>query len=136
MMRRDAIEKRVETRAGGRCEYCRMHQSLQGATFHLEHVVPRSRGGRRVLGNLAWACPRCNLKKSDRVLIQDPATGRTVRLFNPRVDAWTDHYRFSGYRVVARTIVGRATLAALDLNHPRRLRIRRAEALFGLFPPD
>ena len=35
----------VSTRAGDRCEYCRMHQSLQGATFHVEHIVPRSRGG-------------------------------------------------------------------------------------------
>ena len=30
---------------------------------------------------------------------------------------------------------GRATVFALDLNHPRRLLIRQAEALFGLFPP-
>ena len=28
----------VRARAGDRCEYCRMHQSLQGATFHVEHV--------------------------------------------------------------------------------------------------
>ena len=38
-------ERQVEARAGERCEYCRMHQALQGATFHIEHVVPRSRGG-------------------------------------------------------------------------------------------
>jgi hypothetical protein len=37
--------RQVETRTGGRCEYCRMHQALQGATFHLEHILPQSRGG-------------------------------------------------------------------------------------------
>ena len=29
----------------------------------------------------------------------------------------------------------RATIAALDLNGPRRIRIRQAEQVFGLFPP-
>jgi hypothetical protein len=30
--------------------------------------------------------------------------------------------------------VGRATAALLDLNHPRRLRIREVERVFGLHP--
>jgi hypothetical protein len=135
MTRPAAIERKVERRAGSRCEYCRMHQSLQGATFHLEHVIPRSRGGTRRLDNLAWACPGCNLRKSDRVEVEDPETGETVSLFNPRTDVWAEHFRFVGYRVVALTAVGRATLVALELNHPRRIRIRRAEAFFRLFPP-
>lgn len=71
--RRD-IARQAEDRAGGRCEYCRMHQSLQGATFHLEHVVPHSRGGDAQLDNLAWACPSCNLHKSNRVESVDPET--------------------------------------------------------------
>ena len=74
----------VRRRAGYRCEYCRMHQSLQGATFHLEHVRPRSRGGGTVAENLAFACPQCNLHKSDRVKAPEPADGRFVPLFNPR----------------------------------------------------
>jgi hypothetical protein len=32
-------------------------------------------------------------------------------------------------------MIGRATVFALDLNHPRRLLIREAEELFDLFPP-
>ena len=35
--------RQVAERANGRCEYCQMHQSLQGATFHGEHVIPHSR---------------------------------------------------------------------------------------------
>ena len=57
------IGREVEHRAAGRCEYCRMHQSLQGATFHVEHVIPRCLGGTSEFGNLAWACPSCNLHK-------------------------------------------------------------------------
>ena len=47
----------VEARAKQRCEYCRMHQALQGATFHVEHILPTSAGGSDELSNLAWACP-------------------------------------------------------------------------------
>lgn len=136
MTARSDIEQQVEFRADSRCEYCRMHQSLQGATFHVEHVIPRSHGGQTVLENLAWACPGCNLRKSDRVLVEDPQTGRSVSLFSPRASAWNDHFRWNGYEIAGITATGRATLHALDLNNPRRLRIRHAEELFGLFPVE
>jgi hypothetical protein len=113
-----------------------MHQSLQGATFHVEHILPRSRGGQSSPENLAWACPGCNLYKSSRVDVPDPQTGQLVPLFNPRVDAWEAHFQWDGYHVVPLTPIGRATAAALDFNHPRRIRIRQAEAQFGLFPPS
>lgn len=129
------LQRAIEERAGERCEYCRMHQALQGARFHVEHVVPRSRGGAASAENLAWACPGCNLHKSNRLEVSDPVTGQPVRLFNPRTDRWPDHFRWNSYEVMPLTAVGRATAAALDLNHPRRLEIRRAEELFKLFPP-
>ncbi len=129
-----SIERQVQSRAADRCEYCRMHQSLQGATFHVEHVVPKSHGGESKLDNLAWACPGCNLRKSDRVKIPDPQTGKVASLFNPRVDGWNDHFRWVGYEVVGLTPIGRALVAALELNHPRRIRIRQAEEKFDLFP--
>ena len=129
------IEREVEQRAAGRCEYCRMHQSLQGATFHVEHVIPRCLRGRSDLDNLAWACPSCNLHKSSRVEVQAPDLQGTVRLFNPRTDKWDDHFCWEGYRIVGLTPVGRATVDVLLLNHERRIKIRQAEVLFGLFPP-
>jgi hypothetical protein len=128
--------RRVEDRASGRCEYCKMHQSLQGATFHVEHIVPTSAGGSDEEENLAWACPGCNLHKSIRQSAIDPQSGATVPLFNPRVDHWEEHFRCVSYRVVGITGVGRAVVAALDFNHPRRLLIRQAEEHFGLFPPS
>ena len=112
-----------------------MHESLQGATFHVEHVMPRSRGGDATAANLAWSCPRCNLHKSDRIEVLDPLTGDGVRLFNPRANQWTEHFRWDEYYLVPLSGIGRATERALFLNDARRIRIRRAEALFGLFPP-
>ena len=125
----------VRARAGDRCEYCRMHQALLGATFHLEHVRPRSRGGTDEPDNLALACPQCNLHKADRVSAPDPAGGRLVPLFPPRRHRWARHFGWDGEVLVPRTATGRATAAAFDLNHARRLLIRRAERQFGLFPP-
>ncbi len=130
------ILRQVSERAEGRCEYCRMHDALQGATFHVEHIVPRSLGGKSRLENLAWACPRCNLCKSNRVEAEDPQCGQLVRIFHPRKDRWSDHFRWEGYTIVPLTPIGRATVAAMDFNNPRKIRIRQVEESFDLFPPD
>jgi hypothetical protein len=113
-----------------------MHQSLQGGTFHIEHVVPISRGGDSELTNLALACPGCNLHKSDRVQVTDNETGQTVPLFHPRQQQWTEHFEWDEFQLVGRTAIGRATISALRLNDPRRAKIRQAERMFDLFPPD
>lgn len=135
MISRSELVRLVQDRAAGRCEYCRMHQSLQGATFHLEHIVPKSCGGPTSLENLALACPSCNLRKSDRIEAVDPESGTMVPLFHPRAHRWAEHFRWQGYRVVGTTSVGRATVLALDLNDRHRIRIRQAEETFDLFPP-
>jgi hypothetical protein len=112
-----------------------MHQSLPGATFHLAHVVPQSRGGYAPLDTLAWTCPSGNVHNANRVESIDPDTGNQVPLFHPRLDTWNAQFRWDGHRVIGHTPIGRATVAALDLTHPRRIQIRDAEELFGLFPP-
>ena len=132
----DESREFVTLRAGGRCEYCQMHQSLQGATFHLEHVIPRILGGSSELGNLALACPSCNLHKADRTSGSNPSNSEVIPFFNPRQDNWNTHFDWDDVTLIAKTEIGRVTIQALDLNNERRIRIRRAEQLFGLFPPD
>jgi hypothetical protein len=112
-----------------------MHQSLQGATFHIEHIIPSARGGSDALDNLALACPSCNLHKSDRIEVADPDSNARIPLFNPRMNIWKENFRWDGFRLSGLTVIGRATVFALDLNHSRRLLIRQAEQSFGLFPP-
>ena len=112
-----------------------MHQSLQGATFHIEHITPRQLGGLTGHENLALACPSCNLHKGPRVEAVDPLTGEAASLFHPRTDRWTDHFAWRERQLDGLTAVGRATIEALRLNDDRRVKIRQAEELFGLFPP-
>lgn len=113
-----------------------MYQSLQGASFHLEHAIPRSKGGIDGLDNLAWACPSCNLRKSDRTEASDPESDTKAPLFNPRRDRWDEHFAWAEYQIIGVTSTGRATVAALEFNTSRRLLIRQVELALGLFPPD
>lgn len=52
----------VFARDGHRCQYC-------GAPAEsIDHVVPRSRGGRHTWDNVVAACRPCNVRKRDRLL--------------------------------------------------------------------
>ena len=52
------LRQLVIQRAAGRCEYCRLSQEGQEATFHIDHVIPVSAGGQTVAENLALACKK------------------------------------------------------------------------------
>lgn len=112
-----------------------MSQAIQGATFHVEHVVPRSRGGASSAANLALACPSCNLHKSDSIEAEDRRTAKLWRLFHPRIDRWPDHFEFVGYVIRGRTPTGRVTVRTMRFNDKRRIVVRQLEASLGLFPP-
>ena len=47
-------------RDGHRCQYCGTPDELT-----LDHVLPKSRGGKTSWDNLATACKRCNSRKGD-----------------------------------------------------------------------
>jgi HNH endonuclease len=134
--RRSPLRQRVETRAKGRCEYCRAPQSACGYRFHLEHILPAVDGGSNDFANRALACAACNLAKSDRTTGVDPQSGRTVTLFNPRLQRWQVHFRWLGDRqtLMGLTPTGRATVGALDLNNEMRLEARQLWFDAGLLP--
>lgn len=46
------------------CAYC----STTEEPFHIDHIVPRLRGGTDDPDNLTVACAHCNCSKSDRLL--------------------------------------------------------------------
>ena len=49
------------------CQYCDQ-PSTKNHPRTLDHVIPESRGGPTVVGNLVAACPRCNTRKSNQPL--------------------------------------------------------------------
>jgi len=131
----DALREEVTLRAGNRCEYCRLSQLGQEALFHMDHVTPRAAAGPTTADNLALACVSCSLRKWARQTATDPDSGAEVPLFNPRTQAWAEHFRWDGERVVPLTPTAPATVAALALNRPVILAIRQEEAVRGRHPP-
>lgn len=86
----------VFLRDGERCAYC------SGRAETLDHVVPRSRGGRHEWDNVVAACRSCNHRKADRLLRElgwtlpfspRPPSGATAMMFGHerREPAWVPY---------------------------------------------
>jgi len=56
--------KNLLIRDDHQCQYCL--EVLRPGELTLDHVIPRSRGGRRSWENLVAACVRCNRRKANR----------------------------------------------------------------------
>lgn len=124
-----ATRRLVRTRARNRCEYCGLAQvDSPLAVLHIEHVIPRKHGGGDEAENLALACVDCNLSKGPNLTGIDPESGQIAPLFNPRKQAWGDHFAWLGLVIVGLTPAGRATVAVLRLNSDDRLALRSASA--------
>ena len=57
--------KNILVRDRHTCQYCGKVHSASDLT--LDHVVPRSRGGKSIWENLVGCCRRCNNRKGDRL---------------------------------------------------------------------
>jgi hypothetical protein len=130
-----SLRRLVIQRADNRCEYCGISQIGQVATFHIDHIVPVVADGETIAENLALACVSCSLRKGARQNLEDSETGKVVSIFNPRQQAWKEHFDWNGVQVVGLTATGRATVQALDLNRATMLAIRAEEELLGRHPP-
>ena len=131
----EALRREVRTRAGDRCEYCGIAQAGQEATFHIDHIQPRSRAGATTGENLALSCVSCSLRKGARSEGIDPDTGETVALFHPRRHQWAGHFRVGdGFAIVGLTATGRATLTLLQMNREIARLIRSEESARGRYP--
>lgn len=70
----DDIKRQYKAQKG-LCYYCHNHV---GDTYHVDHVVPLSRGGSNDPENLVIACPACNLSKNKRLPHEWPQGGRLL----------------------------------------------------------
>ncbi len=124
--------------AGGCRGYYRSSEEITGTPLEIEHMTPEALGGLTRRDNLWAACRQCNALKSDRVEATDPVTTTLVPLFNPRRQAWVEHFAWveSGARIAGRTPEGRATVMALALNRPLLVRARQRWITAGWHPPE
>ena len=122
----------IRQRAGGRCEYCHLHEDDAGLPHQPDHVVAIKHRGPTVESNLAYACALCNSFKGTDLSSIDPATGNIERLFNPRIDDWDSHFAVINARIVGRTPEARATVELLQLNRRELVQLRRLETRSGV----
>ena len=119
------LRDRVRSRAGHRCEYCRLAQSVDmTGPFHVEHVIAQQHNGSDEFENLALACCWCNAIKGPNLTSVDPDTGLVTRLFHPRRDHWHEHFRRDKAQILGTTDVGRSTVFLLRFNSDINVRLR------------
>jgi len=126
----------VRLRGGGVCEYCRLPENVSHLPFQLDHIIARQHRGPSTEENLALACPECNQQKGPNIASIDWRTNELVRLFHPRRDRWSDHFRWKGAILEGITSIGEATVQVLGINHAIRVELRSALMKAGIYPRD
>jgi len=84
--------RNIFERDRNRCQYCGKRFSKMDLT--IDHVVPRSRGGKDTWDNVVLACVMCNVKKGDRLpeeaglrLVQRPSRPQWVPYLGVKLGA-------------------------------------------------
>ena len=89
--------------------------------------------GETTADNLAYACMVCNRYKGSNIASVSPS-GDLVPLFNPRLQAWKDHFRLVGAVVEPLDLAGEVTARVLRLNTAERVVRRSILQLLRTYP--
>jgi 5-methylcytosine-specific restriction endonuclease McrA len=91
--------RNIFARDENRCQYCGKKFSTK--ELSLDHVIPRSLGGKSIWENVVCACVRCNVKKGGRTpdqahmtLIRRPVKPRR----NPLIHVHLGHQRYHSWK--------------------------------------
>ena len=81
----------IYARDGNRCQYCRRRFSR--TDLNLDHVIPRTQGGRTCWENIVCSCIRCNMRKGGRTP-EEAGMKLARRPVQPR---WSPAFRSAGH---------------------------------------
>jgi hypothetical protein len=125
----------VARRAGHLCEYCRAPEAVFNLPFEVEHIKPLSQGGDDSENNLALSCRSCNLYKSNAISGFDEERQNQIRLFNPRLDVWNEHFAINhqSSEIESLSAIGRVTVSRLRMNGNAQIAARIQWLKLGLF---
>lgn len=119
------LRRLVRDRAKDTCEYCLIPEQVALVPHQVDHVIAEKHGGQTNEANLALACALCNKYKGSDLASVDTLTGEIIRLYQPRCDRWSEHFRLVDGEMVPTTAIGRVTIKLLQLNRPTRILERR-----------
>lgn len=118
------LRRLVTSRAGNRCEYCLIHEKDTFFGCEIDHIISEKHGGPTNADNLALACMICNRNKGSDIGSVLQPDSLLVRFFNPRTDAWVEHFaidKADGVTIVPLTEIGIVTARILAFNSYERL---------------
>lgn len=118
----DSLRNKVELRANGICEYCRI--AIEDTYFggEVDHIISFKHRGQTILSNLALACQPCNRHKGSDLGSISIVSGLFVRFYNPRTDIWREHFQLnSNAEIITLTEIGEVTAFILGFNEPERI---------------
>jgi hypothetical protein len=130
----EELSRLVKQRANDRCEYCLVPNGYGFQPHHVDHIRARKHDGTTVPDNLCLSCYLCNLHKGSDASGFDPITDELVRLYNPRVDQWHEHFQLIEARIEGLTKIGRATVKLLQMNLEERVVLRKELIRLSLYP--
>jgi hypothetical protein len=104
------------------------------AGCEVDHIISRKHGGLTDSANLAPSCERCNRAKGSDVGSVVGPSRAFVRLFNPRIDDWSEHFQLMGATIESKTDIGEATIRLLRFNSPDRVLQRHVLQQVGAYP--
>jgi 5-methylcytosine-specific restriction endonuclease McrA len=93
MVRRRLSRRGVFARDRNTCQYC----GKESRSMTLDHIKPRSKGGKHVWDNVVSACKRCNHKKAGRT----PSEASMELMRKPMAPKPNTFYMFEQRRVLA-----------------------------------
>lgn len=129
-----SLRQLVIERAQGRCEYCLIHQDFSIYTHEIDHIIAVKHGGPTLSENLALSCLPCNRHKGSDFATLDPNNGEIIRLFNPRLQLWGEHFTLKNAEIIGSTDIGQATSRLLMFNSSSRVRSRQSLIDQHLYP--
>src|SRR4030095_8889573 len=89
------LRAKILAEAQYRCGYCLTQQIAVNWLLEVEHIIPTVAGGSDDKDNLWLSRTACNHYKGRQIQALDVRTGRLVRVFNPRRQRWSRHFRWS-----------------------------------------
>ena len=102
--------------------------------YQCDHIISRKHGGDTKFENLAYACPIFNSAKGSDLATLSKDLKNLVRLFNPRIDTWSEHFKLESGTIISSTEIGTATIKLLKLNEVNRILERLDLIQAGLYP--
>lgn len=114
------LRRQVIGEAENICEYCLIHEDDTFFGCHVDHIISEKHGGLTTADNLAFACSVCNLRKGSDIASLT-SSGILTRLYNPRIDIWSQHFALLRAVIEPLTDIGEVTESLLQLNISERI---------------